>query len=74
MNRCPENIKLFQQLEHKGYHPEVCNMVFLYKFYQNISFIDKKLTVMDIELLKFKNLKTLKLNNNNISMIKNIPP
>ena len=49
-------------------------MEHLYTFYKNIIFQNKRLTTMDLELTKFVNLKTLKLNNNNILTIANMPP
>jgi len=49
-------------------------MEFLYRFYESIFFNGKNLTTMDTELLKFKNLRILKLINNKIHEIENIPP
>jgi len=48
-------------------------MIYLYNFYKNLFFINKELTTMDSELMKFRNLRTLKLNNNNIEVISNVP-
>ena len=49
-------------------------MEFLYNFYQNIFFVNRSLATMDLELTKFNNLRTLKLCNNRIRTIQNMPP
>jgi hypothetical protein len=57
-----------------GFADFVCNREFLGEHYTSLYFIGLSISKMDEDSLLFVNLKFLKLNNNNITVLENVPP
>lgn len=69
-----DNSKLYFQLKENGFADFICNRESLIEHYTQLIFDHEKITNMDPLLLRFKNLTLLRLNQNCITFVENVPP
>lgn len=69
-----DNRELYRQLLENGFAEFLCNREFLCELYTTLCLTEQSIIKLDADLSKFVNLKFLKLNNNQIGVLENVPP
>ncbi|KAM3128295.1 hypothetical protein pb186bvf_019592 [Paramecium bursaria] len=68
-----DNQEIYSQIQENGFADFICNKEYLQETYTNLLFDSEGVDTMDSGLVFFKNLKLLRLNNNQIRCVQNLP-
>ncbi|CAD8184823.1 unnamed protein product [Paramecium pentaurelia] len=69
----PDNEKIYKNISENGFADFICNKEYMIETYTNIVFDSEDITLMDNQLLQFKNLQLLRLNHNKIEIVQHLP-